>query len=301
MYHLQKTLAKTVTCSGIGVHSGKKVNLVLKPAPANYGIKFIRTDLPDNPEIPALFNMVVDTSLATVIGRDGVIVQTIEHLMASFAGFSIDNAVVELDSHEMPIMDGSAAHFTELIKNAGIKELSDPRYFFIIRKPIEIKENGKSVAVYPSSSLKMSCTIEFSHPLIKKQSFSTELTDDTFEKEICRARTFGFKHDYEYMKSVGLARGGDLENAVVIDKEEILNKEGLRYKNEFVRHKTLDCIGDFSLLGMPILGHIVTHKSGHAFNQAFLQEFFAQKDSWETGHMDNFEEPSQLSSKSLAI
>ncbi len=301
MYHLQRTLAKPAACSGIGVHSGKNVTIVIKPAPANHGIRFVRTDLPDHPEIPALFSMVVDTSLATVIGRDGVIVQTIEHIMAAFAGFSIENAIVEINSYEMPIMDGSAAPFTELIKKTGINELAAPRHFFIIKKPIEVKHNDKSVAVYPSSRVKMSCSIDFSHPLIKTQSFSSELTDDIFEKEISRARTFGFKHEYEYMKSVGLARGGDLGNAVVIDNNRILNEDGLRYDDEFVRHKALDCIGDFSLLGMPILGHIVTHKSGHAFNHAFLQKFFSQKDSWATGCVKDIEDSALISSKSLAI
>jgi len=301
MNKYQRTIAKPISCSGIGLHSGKAVNLAIHPAPANYGIKFIRTDLPDNPEVPALFNMVVDTSLATVIGNNGVIVSTIEHLMASLAGLSVDNARVELDSYEMPIMDGSAAHFTDRIKDAGIKRLSDPRYYFVVHEPIELEEHGKSVFAYPFPVSKLSCTIEYTHPLIQKQTFSIELSDTSFEQLISRARTFGFKHEVEFMKQYGLARGGSLENAVVIDDKAVLNEDGLRYEDEFVRHKILDCIGDFSLLGLSILGHIVTYKSGHAFNHAFLQKFFDQKESWSTRTLDDLQGPDQHQAKSLAI
>lgn len=278
----QRTLAKKVACSGIGLHSGKKVNLTIKPAPVNHGIKFIRKDLLDSPSISAHFNRVVDTSLATVIGYNGFIVSTIEHLMASFAGLSIDNAIVEIDSYEVPIMDGSAGPFTAMIKSAGIQEQHSPRFFFVIKEPIELKEEGKSVGVYPDCAYKITCSIDFNHPLIKQQSFSINLTDQIFEGEICRARTFGFLEELEYMQRYGLARGGSLENAVVIDKDHIMNADGLRFQDEFVRHKILDCIGDFSLLGMPVLGHIIVNKSGHAFNHAFLKEFFNRKQSWET-------------------
>jgi UDP-3-O-[3-hydroxymyristoyl] N-acetylglucosamine deacetylase len=224
----------------------------------------------------------VDTSLATVIGINGFIVSTIEHLMASFTGLSIDNAIVELDAYEVPIMDGSAEPFTSLIKSAGIIEQLGSRCFFVIKEPIELEENGKFVGVYPYSSFKITCTIDYDHPLIKKQSYSVNLSSQIFESEICRARTFGFLKELEYMQQYGLAKGGSLENAVVIDKDDIINQEGLRYQNEFVRHKILDCLGDFSLLGMPILGHVKINKSGHAFNHAFLKEFFERKESWET-------------------
>ena len=297
----QRTLAKSVCCSGIGVHSGKKVNLEIKPAPINHGIKFIRTDLPDSPSISAHFNRVVDTSLATVIGHDGYIVSTIEHLMACFAGLSIDNALVELDAYEVPIMDGSAGPFTSLIKTAGIKEQISPRYFFVLKEPIELKEGDKFVGAYPSASFKITYTIEFDHPLVKKQSYSVELTEQVFEREISRARTFGFLHEIEYLKRYGFARGGSLENAVVIDQHNVINKDGLRYKDEFVRHKILDSIGDFSLIGMPILGHIILNKSGHAFNHAFLRKFFAQKESWETRTIYDIRDISCFPSKSLAI
>ena len=301
MYFKQKTVAQPVSCSGVGVHSGKKVNLTIKPAQSNHGIKFIRTDLLDCPCISAHFNMVVDTSMATVIGYEGFIVSTIEHLMASFAGLSIDNALVEIDSYEMPIMDGSAGPFTSMIRSAGIRDQAAPRYFFVVKKPIELKEDGKMVGVYPCSTYKITCTIEYDHSLIKRQSYSVDLSDQVFEREICRARTFGFLHEYEYFKRYGLARGVSLDNVVVIDSKDVINKDGLRYKDEFVRHKILDCIGDFSLLGMPILGHVVVSKSGHAFNHAFLKEFFSQKESWETRTINTENELPSYQPKSLAI
>jgi len=301
MHFSQRTIKKPVNCTGIGLHSGKKVNLAIKPAPVNHGIKFIRTDLLNSPGITAHFNQVVDTSLATVIGSDGCIVSTIEHVMASFAGLSIDNALVELDAYEVPVMDGSAGPFIEMIKRAGIKNQSAPRHFFLIKEPIMLEEADKSVSVYPSETFKITYTIEFDHPLIKKQTYSLDLSDEIFESKICRARTFGFLHEVEYMKRYGLARGGSLENAVVIDKDSIVNEDGLRFKNEFVRHKILDCLGDFSLLGMPVLGHLIVVKSGHAFNHAFLEKFFSQKKSWETRTIADFSELEQLQSKSLAI
>jgi len=282
MHFLQRTISKPVSFSGVGVHSGKKVNLTIKPAPINHGIKFVRTDLPDKPSITAHFNMVVDTSLATVIGYDGYIVSTIEHLMASFAGFSIDNAIVEIDAYELPIMDGSAGSFIEYIKASGLEEQIGPRYFFVVKEPIELEEDGKFVGVYPASKFKITCTIYYDHPLIREQSYSIDVSDQVFEKEICRARTFGFIQEIEYLKKYGFARGGSLDNVVVLNEKDILNKDGLRFPDEFVRHKILDCIGDFSLLGMPILGHVILKKSGHAFNHAFLKKFFESKKSWET-------------------
>ena len=297
----QRTLEQSVGCSGIGLHSGKKVNMVLKPAPINHGIKFVRKDLPDDPTIPARFNCVVDTSLATVIGLDGAIVSTIEHLMACLAGLSIDNLIVELDSYEVPVMDGSAGPFTRMILDAGIREQRAERHFFVLNEPIELEQDGKFVGAYPDTTFKITCTIEFEHHLIRKQSYSIEVVDHIFHREISSARTFGFLHEVEYMKRYGLARGGSLDNAVVIDKSDILNEEGLRYKDEFVRHKLLDCIGDFSLLGMPILGHIVTKKSGHAFNHAFLEKFFSNKTCWETQTLPFPPDPAHKTVKSLAI
>jgi UDP-3-O-[3-hydroxymyristoyl] N-acetylglucosamine deacetylase len=297
----QRTLAKAVNCSGVGLHSGLKTNLSIRPAPVNHGIKFIRADLLDCPSISAHFNRVVDTSLATVIGFEGFIVSTIEHLMASFAGLSIDNALVELDAYEVPVMDGSAGPFTRLIRSAGIQEQIAPRHFFVIQEPIEFCQNGKFVGLYPGDSYKITCRIEFDHPLIRKQKYTLAVSDRIFESEISWARTFGFLQDLEQMRRYGLARGGSLDNAVVIAQDSIVNSDGLRYPDEFVRHKLLDCLGDFSLLGMPILGHIMVDRSGHAFNHAFLKLFFERRDSWETRAIDNLAELSPWQSKDLAI
>ncbi len=296
----QRTVAKPVSFQGVGVHSGKQVHLTVLPAKENHGIKFVRTDLPDQPEVTAHFNRVVDTSLATVIGYNGFIVSTIEHLMASFAGLEIDNAIVELDGYEVPILDGSAGPFTTMIRSAGIRQLNAPRFGFVIKEPIILEEGDKSVAVFPSATCKITCTIVYDHPLVGQQSHSIELTDAVFEREISWARTFGFFHEVEYLKRYGFAKGGSLENAVVIGKDRILNDEGLRYQNEFVRHKILDSIGDFSLLGMPILGHIVLNRSGHTFNHAFLKKFFAEKGSWETTTVPQYEEIPYAEPKSLA-
>ena len=278
----QQTLARAVSCSGLGVHSGKTVNLTIKPAPINHGIQFSRTDLPGSPRIPAHFNRVVDTSLATVIGDDGCIVSTIEHLMATFAGLAVDNALVEIDSYEIPIMDGSAGPFTRLVRSGGTAAQHGPKCYFRVKEPITLEENEKSVTIYPDAVYKITCTIEFPHPLIQRQTYTLEVTPERFEKEISNARTFGFLHEVEYMKRYGLARGGSLDNAIVVSEDGVVNEGGLRFPDEFVRHKILDCLGDFSLLGLPILGHIVAHRSGHAFNHAFLNTFFHQKGSWET-------------------
>jgi len=301
MHSQQRTVLAPVNFSGVGLHSGKTVKLTIKPAPSNHGIKFIRTDLPDSPSIAALFNRVVDTSLATVIGHNGLIVSTIEHLMATFAGLSIDNARVELDGHEVPVMDGSAEPFTRIIRKSGIKTQRAARQFFVVKHPIELKENGKSVSAYPSDVPKITCHIDFDHCLVKKQSFTIGFSDRAFEKKISRARTFGFLHEIEYLKRYGFAKGGSLDNAVVLSRSGIMNEEGLRYRDEFVRHKLLDCIGDFSLLGMPILGHLVLNKSGHAFNHEFLRKFLDRKDSWETQTFLQTEQPIYSQPKALAI
>lgn len=281
-YAMQKTIARPVSCSGVGVHSGKQVNLTVKPAPVNHGIRFSRTDLPSRPCVHARFNKVVDTSLATVIGNEGFIVSTIEHLMASFTGMAIDNALVEVDSHELPIMDGSAGPFTRMLKSAGIETQDVPRVFFIIQEPIELAADGKFVGVYPASDFRITCTIEYNHPLIQTQTYSAMITPDRFEHEIANARTFGFLHEVEYLQKFGLAQGGTLENALVIDRDGVMNKDGLRFKDEFVRHKILDCIGDFSLLGLPLVGNVVAKRSGHNFNHAFMEKFFQQKNAWQT-------------------
>jgi UDP-3-O-[3-hydroxymyristoyl] N-acetylglucosamine deacetylase len=296
-YTHQRTLRNPVSCSGIGVHSGNPVRVNLKPAPENHGIRFVRTDLPGRPQVKALFNRVVDTSLATVIGEDGCIVSTIEHLMASLSGFCIDNAIVEIDAYEMPILDGSAAHYAEMIRSAGTVSQSLPRCFFHIKNAIELEAGDKFVGAYPAETFSLSCAIEYENPAIGCQELSLELNERVFEAEVAPARTFGFLFEVEHLKRLGLARGGSLENAIVIDGEKVMNPGGLRFQDEFVRHKLLDCIGDFSLIGMPIIGRLVTRKSGHAFNHAFLEKFFSAKQSWTTGPIS----PSAPPPKPLAI
>ena len=298
--HCQKTIAKAVSCSGIGVHSGQTVRLTVKPAPVNHGIQFVRTDLPDKPLIQARFNKVVDTSLATVIGNDGFIISTIEHLMAAFTGLSIDNALVEISSYEMPIMDGSAGPFTRMLKSADLKIQDAPRCYFIVQKPVELSQDGKFVGIYPAPNFRISCSIDFKHPLIGTQDFSVVISGDNFEKQIADARTFGFLQEQEYMKKYGLGQGASLDNVVVIDQDGVLNEGGLRYPDEFVRHKLLDCIGDFSLLGLPILGHIVAKRSGHSFHNDFVEKLFLEKNAWQTKSFDHAEDLMRLSVKQLA-
>jgi UDP-3-O-[3-hydroxymyristoyl] N-acetylglucosamine deacetylase len=287
MYIQQRTLAASVNCIGVGLHSGQKVHMTVQPAPVNHGIKFVRTDLPDRPEISAIFSMVVDTSLATVIGHNGCIVSTIEHLMAAFAGLSIDNARVELDAYEVPVMDGSAGPFARMLRAAGIVNQKAPRHYLAVNRPFELTKDGKSVGLYPEAGFRVTCCIDFSHPLVGKQAFCLKLTDAAFEQEICNARTFGFLHELDYLKQYGLGKGGSLDNAVVVAKDQILNKEGLRYADEFVRHKLLDSLGDFSLLGLPLIGHLKLDKSGHAFNHEFIRCFLETRDCWETRILDD--------------
>ena len=298
----QRTIAYETHCRGIGVHSGKEVHLTIKPAAANHGIRFIRTDLPGTPMIPALFNQVVDTSLATVIGSEGAIVSTIEHLMATLSALSVDNAVVALDTYEMPIMDGSARPFFELLENIGIEEQNADRCFFVIKEPVELREGDKFVGAYPYNGRKLSCTIAYDHPLIQTQTISVDLDPQVFKEDISPARTFGFVQEVDMMKRFGLARGGSLDNAIVVGHDKIMNPGGLRFADEFVRHKLLDCIGDFSLLGMPIVGHLVTHRSGHAFNHAFLEKLFQTKSSWQACPVVTALEPAMPTlPKALAI
>lgn len=287
MHKNQHTLAKPVHFTGTGLHSGKTVNLVVKPAHPNFGIQFKRTDLPGKPLIAARFNRVIDTSLATVIGENGYIVSTIEHLMACLSGLSIDNAIAELDAYEVPIMDGSAAEFTEAIHACGIIGQDAPRLYFIIEAPISLKRDGKVVSVFPGSRSTISCTIDFDHPAIHQQSYTVELTNGCFRREIGPARTFGFYGEVEYLRRYGLGKGASLDNAVVLDQKGIMNPGGLRFPDEFVRHKILDSIGDFSLLGIPILGHIEIYRSGHNFNHEFLKEFFRRKKAWRTAAIDS--------------
>ncbi|MDA8137123.1 MAG: UDP-3-O-acyl-N-acetylglucosamine deacetylase [Desulfobacteraceae bacterium] len=281
--YLQNTIAKEVRCSGVSLHSGKTVQMKIKPAPPNHGVKFVRTDLPSRPSIAARFNKVVDTSLATVIGEDGFIVSTIEHLMAALAALGIDNVSVEIDDYELPLMDGSAGPFVRLLKSAGLERQSALRQVFVVQEPVELQVGEKFVGVYPAPHFRITFTIEYNNcPLIGTQVIDRVITPEIFEQDIADARTFGFVQEVEYMKMYGLAKGASLDNVVVIDQDKILNESGLRFADEFVRHKLLDSVGDFSLIGLPIQGHVVAKRSGHAFNHAFLEAFFKRKGAWQT-------------------
>ena len=244
----------------------------MRPAVANTGIIFHRTDGEQTVDIKACSENVVDTRMATVIGKNGVTVSTIEHFMAALAAFGIDNLHVDIDGPEVPVLDGSAAPFTRELQQIGTKSLNRSRKFIAIRKPLEIIEGEKRISIIPSRFFRISFDIAFDHPAISVQHYSMKFTTETFCKDIAAARTFGFLHELEYLKANGLACGGSLENAIVIDKNAVMNPEGLRYNNEFVRHKILDAFGDFSLLGSPMLGHIRAFKSGHDLNAKMVKK-----------------------------
>ncbi len=268
-YWNQRTVAKRVSCTGVGLHSGKPVTLTLAPAPADAGITFVRMDL--GVEIPARHDLVVDTKLSTSIAVGQARVSTIEHVMSALVGMGIDACRVEVDGPEIPILDGSSAPFVALLREAGVKEHKVGRRFVMITAPVEVRDGDKLARLEPSDAFSVAFTADFKHPLITDQGFSVTVNERTFEREVARARTFCFKKDVELMQSVGLALGGSLENAIVIDDFSIMNPEGLRYPDEFARHKVLDAIGDLALLGRPLLGALTAVKSGHALNQALVK------------------------------
>ncbi len=280
MDYKQRTLKDEVCCTGIGLHSGKKINLKIKPAPCDIGIIFLRTDLDGQPMIEARFDNVTDTMLATTIGSNGCKVSTVEHLLAAFFGLGIDNAVVELDGPEVPIMDGSSAPFLFLIKSAGIKEQHNPKRFIVIKKHFKVADDNRSIDIYPSKELKITYNIDFEHPLLKNQEFEVSFSGRDFAREISSARTFGFLEDVNTLKENGLAKGGSLDNAIIIDDFRVINEGGLRFDDEFVRHKILDFIGDLSVVGAPVIGHFVIQKSGHFLNQHMLTKLMASKKHW---------------------
>jgi UDP-3-O-[3-hydroxymyristoyl] N-acetylglucosamine deacetylase len=269
-YWNQRTVAKRVTCTGVGLHSGAPVTLTLAPAPADAGIAFVRMDL--GVEIPARHDHVVDTRLSTSIAVGPARVSTIEHVMSALHGMGIDNCRVEVDGPEIPIVDGSAAPFVALINQAGVKEQRSAKRYVAITQPVEVRDGDKLARFEPADGFSVNFTADFNHPLITNQGFEVAVSDRTYEREVARARTFCFRKDIEAMQAQGLARGGSLENAIVIDEYSILNPEGLRFPDEFARHKVLDAIGDVALLGMPVLGALTAVKSGHALNQALVRK-----------------------------
>ena len=285
----QRTLRNAIRATGVGLHMGEKVYLTLRPAPINTGIVFRRTDLSPAVEIPATAERVGDTMLSTTLVQGDVRVSTIEHLMAAFAGLGIDNCYVELSAPEVPIMDGSAAPFVFLIQSAGIEEQKAPKQFIRIKRPVTIKDGDKEVSFLPFAGFKMAFTIDFDHPVFRDQNSHAEIDFSTtsFVKEVSRARTFGFMHEFEYLRSKGLVRGGSLDNAVVVDEYRIVNEDGLRYEDEFVKHKMLDAIGDIYLLGHSLIGEYRAYKSGHALNNVAVRTLLAECDAWELVSFEN--------------
>ncbi|KAF0157075.1 MAG: UDP-3-O-3-hydroxymyristoyl N-acetylglucosamine deacetylase [Syntrophaceae bacterium] len=279
--HLQRTLKKEIFCSSIGLHTGRKVNMMVKPAPVDTGIIFIRKDLQDARPIPADFNMVCDTTLATSLGTDGVTVSTVEHILSAFSGMGLDNALIELDSFEVPIMDGSARPFVNMLKEVGTRPQGKSKKMLVIKKPVSVKDGEGSAMLLPSDEFKITYEIDFTHQAIGRQSYSVIFSDKNYEDNICSARTFGFLKEVEFLQAKGLGLGGSLDNVIILDDEKIINKDGLRMPDEFVKHKILDAIGDLFLLGMPIIGHFVAHKSGHRLNNLLLRELMRHENSWE--------------------
>jgi len=267
----QRTVARSVTCSGIGLHTGQPVNLTICPAGADEGVTFIRTDLSGQPVIPARTDHVVNTVLSTTIGRNGAQVSTVEHLMAALAGTGIDNAQILIDGPEVPAMDGSAAEFVARLREVGSRSQARPRRYLLVHRPLGLVDDDRRVQISPSDRLRISCTIEFDHPVVSTQSLDLTFSDRSFVRDISPARTFGFLEDMATLQANGLALGGSLANAVVMDTQRVLNHEGLRFQDEFVRHKVLDFIGDLALLGRPVIGHFQIHKSGHALHHRLAE------------------------------
>jgi UDP-3-O-[3-hydroxymyristoyl] N-acetylglucosamine deacetylase len=279
----QRTLKNTIRATGVGLHSGEKVYLTLKPAPVDHGIVFRRVDLEPIVDIQAKATNVGETTMSTTLVQDGVRVDTVEHLLSAMAGLGIDNAIVELSAPEVPIMDGSAGPFVFLIQSAGISEQSKAKRFIRIKKKVEVREGDKVASFVPYNGFKVTFEIEFDHPAFKQsaQKASLDFSSTSFVKEVSRARTFGFMKDIEFLRSKNLALGGSVNNAIVVDEYRVLNEDGLRYDDEFVKHKILDAVGDLYLLGHSLMGEFVGFKSGHGLNNKLLRALELQTDAWE--------------------
>ena len=280
----QRTLKTLVSASGVGLHTGQKVRMTLRPAPADTGVVFRRIDLASPVDLPARAELVGETRLSSCLVRDGVKIYTVEHLMSALGGLGVDNVHVDLDASELPIMDGSASPFVLLIQQAGIAEQAAPKRFLRVVRRVEVRDADKWARLEPFEGYKLSFSIDFRHPVIERSTQSVEVNfaETSYLKEIARARTFGFMHEVEDLRDSGLALGGGLDNAVVLDEYRVLNAEGLRFADEFIRHKLLDAIGDLYLLGRPLLGAFAAHKSGHALNNRLLRAVLAQAGALET-------------------
>ena len=300
----QRTLRNSIRATGVGLHSGKKVYLTLRPAAVNTGIVFRRVDLDPVVEIPATAENVGDTTLSTTLVKDGVRISTVEHLLSAMAGLGIDNAYVEMSAAEVPIMDGSAGPFVFLLQSAGIEEQSVAKKFIRIKREIRVEEGDKFASFLPRNGFKVTFTIDFDHPVFRGRPACAEVDfcSTSFVREVSRARTFGFMHEMEHLRSKGLARGGSVDNAIVVDDYRILNEDGLRYEDEFVRHKVLDAIGDLYLLGNSLIGEFRAHKSGHALNNKLLRALMAQQDAWEVVTFEDSEKsPITFASPVMAV
>ena len=283
----QRTLKSLIRASGVGLHSGVKVNMVLRPAAPNTGIVFRRVDLDPVVDLPASALKVGDTRMCSCLEQNGVKVGTIEHLMSAFAGLGVDNVFVDLDAAELPILDGSASPFVFLIQSAGLEEQPVAKRFIRVKRPIEVRESDRSgdkwARFEPYDGFRLNFSIVFNHPAIARsgQETSFDFSEGSYVRDVARARTFGFMQEVEWLRENGLAQGGGLDNAVVLDEYRVLNGEGLRYGDEFVRHKVLDAIGDLYLLGHPLMASFSAHKSGHALNNVLARELLAHPDAWE--------------------
>jgi UDP-3-O-[3-hydroxymyristoyl] N-acetylglucosamine deacetylase len=288
----QRTLKTLVSASGVGLHTGQKARITLRPAPADTGIVFRRVDLSSPLDIPARADLVGETRLSSCLVRDGVKIYTVEHLMSALGGLGVDNAYIDLDAAELPIMDGSASPFVLLIQQAGIAEQAAPKRFLRVTRRVEVKDGDKWARLEPYEGYKLSFSIDFRHPVIDRstQSVEVDFAETSYLKEIARARTFGFMHEVESLRESGLALGGGLDNAVVLDEYRVLNAEGLRFADEFIRHKLLDAIGDLYLLGKPLLAAFSAHKSGHALNNRLLRALLADASALETVSFERAED-----------
>ena len=296
----QHTLKNIIRATGVGLHSGEKVYLTLKPAPVNTGIVFVRTDLDPVVEIHGDAKAVGSTNFATALCQGDVKVSTVEHLLSAMAGLGVDNAYVEVSASEIPLMDGSASPFVFLLQSAGLEAQNAPKKFIRVKKPIRVDEGDKFASLEPHSGFRLSFTIDFQHPAIDEdvQFTSVDFSTTTFVKEISRARTFGFMKDIEYMHANNLALGGSMDSAVVLDEFKVLNPNGLRYSDEFVKHKILDCVGDMFMTGHNILGKVTAFKSGHDLNNKLLRKVMATESAWEWA---TFETPVTMPAPGLEL
>ncbi len=288
----QRTLRNSIRATGVGLHTGKKVMMTLRPAPADRGIFFRRVDLPQPVDIPARAENVGETTLGTTLVSGEARISTVEHLLSAFAGLGIDNACVEVTAGEVPIMDGSAGPFVFLLQSAGIEEQALPKRFIRVKKTVEVRDGDKWARFDPFEGFKVNFEIEFDHPIFKRrlQRASMNFSTTSFLKEISRARTFGFMRDLETLRAHNLALGGTLQNAIVLDDVGVVNEDGLRYEDEFVKHKILDAIGDLYLLGRSLIGEFSGHKSGHDLNNRLLRALLADREAWEEVQFDSAEE-----------